>query len=318
MRHAAHKARNAQRNAVVVKMGRTGAVRNAHTASVVEANAPMTVLVPEVARMLNEAAPKTRRAIRQAARQRAHKKQFVTAGSLALLAATAGSFVYASSNNASRSNTPLADKAESSVIADANTAAISNASEHGNDDGVMVSRSAERGVPAETTVADTSAEWNISSAVDRIDTKQMSKSLANNPHVAKLMDRDAGSIPQGFNPNHATGDTGNAYAFSQCTWWAYTRRQQLGLPVGSYFGNGADWANSAKELGYWVDNTPRVGDIMVFQRGQEGASSAYGHVAIVEAIKDGKVITSECGATYNGKSFTRTFSNVSDFQYIHY
>ncbi|MBT1167212.1 CHAP domain-containing protein [Bifidobacterium simiarum] len=317
MRHAAHKARNAQRNAVVVRMGHTRAMRDAHTAAAVEANAPMAALVPEVARMLNEAAPNTRRAIRQAARQRAHKKQFVTAGSLALLAATASSFVYAS-NNVSREVTPLADKAETSVIAKADAVAASDVSTQENGDGVMVSRSEERGVPAETTVADTSADWSISSAADTIDTSQMSKSLAANPHVAKLMDRDAGSIPEGFNPNHASGDTGNAYAFSQCTWWAYTRRQQLGLPVGSYFGNGADWANSAKELGYWVDNTPRVGDIMVFQRGQEGASSAYGHVAIVEAIKDGKVITSECGATYNGKSFSRTFSNVSDFQYIHY
>lgn len=44
----------------------------------------------------------------------------------------------------------------------------------------------------------------------------------------------------GFDPNHVTGDVGNAYAFSQCTWWAYVRRHQLGLPVGSHMGNGAD------------------------------------------------------------------------------
>lgn len=85
-----------------------------------------------------------------------------------------------------------------------------------------------------------------------------------------LVDQDAGKLPEGFNLNHATGDSGLAYAFSQCTWWAYLRRHQLGLPVGSYFGNGQDWANSARAHGYWVDNTPRhKGDVMVFRAGQK-------------------------------------------------
>ena len=149
---------------------------------------------------------------------------------------------------------------------------------------------------------------------------QLSRSLANNPQVAVLVDQDAGKLPEGFNPNHATGDSGLAYAFSQCTWWAYLRRHQLGLPVGSYFGNGQDWANSARAHGYWVDNTPRhKGDVMVFRAGQEGASSVYGHVAIVESINaDGTVTVSECGASLNGKPASRTLSNVNDFQYIHY
>ena len=149
---------------------------------------------------------------------------------------------------------------------------------------------------------------------------QLSRSLADNPQVAVLVDQDAGKLPEGFNPNHATGDSGLAYAFSQCTWWAYLRRHQLGLPVGSYFGNGQDWANSARAHGYWVDNTPRhKGDVMVFRAGQEGASSVYGHVAIVESINaDGTVTISECGASLNGKPVSRTLSNVNDFQYIHY
>ena len=162
--------------------------------------------------------------------------------------------------------------------------------------------------------------WELNDKNSAIDVSQLSRSLANNPQVAVLVDQDAGKLPEGFSPNHATGDSGLAYAFSQCTWWAYLRRHQLGLPVGSYFGNGQDWANSARAHGYWVDNTPRhKGDVMVFRAGQEGASSVYGHVAIVESINaDGTVTVSECGASLNGKPASRTLSNVNDFQYIHY
>lgn len=145
---------------------------------------------------------------------------------------------------------------------------------------------------------------------------------AYNETVAALIDgRDKDSVPADFNPNHDTGDTGNAYAFSECTWWAYVRRHQLGLPAGSYMGNGNQWADTARRLGYWVDNTPRQGDVMVFQSGQAGSSLIYGHVAIVEQVnEDGSITTSECGAAYNGQPFSRTFpaNEVGDYQYIHY
>ena len=80
----------------------------------------------------------------------------------------------------------------------------------------------------------------------------MSKSIADNPNVAVLMDQDSSALPANFNPNHATGDVGNAYEFSQCTWWVYVRRHQLGLPAGSHMGNGCQWADSARALGYWL------------------------------------------------------------------
>ena len=309
MRHAAHKARNAQRSTIAAAAGRAREVRAAHTAAVVYANTPMA-LVPEVAKAMNEAVPRTRRALRQAAKQQAHKKQFVTASAFALLAATAGSFTYASS--ADSTGLPLANGDDSSVIAN-DSVAPDDASSVAAGSTTQVSRSEAR-----TPVSD-SAQWSMTSSVDEVDASQMSKSTASNAKVAALMDRDAADLPAGFDPNHATGDSGNAYSFSQCTWWAYTRRHQLGLPVGSYFGDGAMWADSARSHGYWVDNTPRVGDVMVFQRGQEGASAQYGHVAIVEKVNaDGSVTTSECGASYHGKTFSRTFKNVHDFQYIHY
>lgn len=156
-----------------------------------------------------------------------------------------------------------------------------------------------------------------------MDTDKLVGWQADNPVVMDLLNgRDKDSVPAGFDPDHATGDTdGNAYPFSECTWWAYVRRHQLGLPAGSYMGNGNQWADSARRLGYWVDSTPRQGDVMVFQSGQAGSSLIYGHVAIVEQVnEDGSIVTSECGAAYNGQPFSRTFpaSEVGDYQYIHY
>lgn len=157
---------------------------------------------------------------------------------------------------------------------------------------------------------------------ESIDPARLSGRAASNPQVAQLVNhRDRDAYPAGLDPDHATGDTGNAYAFSQCTWWAYKRRHQLGLPAGSHMGDGKDWAASARKLGYWVDSTPRVGDVMVFRAGQDGSSPIHGHVAIVEAVNaDGSIDTSECGAAYNGKPFTRRFTaaQAAQHEYVHY
>ena len=152
------------------------------------------------------------------------------------------------------------------------------------------------------------------------DVKQLSKPQVNNQVIAKYMDRDGDAVPADFNPNHDTGDTGLKYAFSQCTWWAYLRRHELGLPAGSLMGNGNMWADSARALGYWVDRNPRVGDVVVFQAGQANADPVYGHVAIVEQVKDNgnKIVISETSASYNGVPGTRELGNVHDYEYVHY
>lgn len=121
---------------------------------------------------------------------------------------------------------------------------------------------------------------------------------------------------------HPTGRTavlGGAYPWSQCTWYAYNRRTALGLPVGSYMGNGRDWANTGRRLGYVVNNTPHVGAAVVFQPGQAGADRTYGHVAVVERVNaNGTILISESGAVYQGRSVTRTLGNVNTYQYVHY
>ena len=108
------------------------------------------------------------------------------------------------------------------------------------------------------------------------------------------------------NPGFRSGDSGNAYPWGQCTWWAYVRRHQLGLPVGSYFGNGAQWANSARAYGYRVDQSPSVGAVIVFAPGQDGADPVYGHVAIVEAVYGNRILISESNARGLGVISHRT------------
>ena len=124
---------------------------------------------------------------------------------------------------------------------------------------------------------------------------------------------------------HDTGNTagGSTYPPRQCTLWAYLRRSQLGLPVGSFMGNGGDWANTARRLGYLVNRTPHVGAVMVFARGQRvntwNASAQYGHVAVVERVNsDGSVLISEGGTGFATFPAYETIQNAANYEYIHY
>ena len=136
-----------------------------------------------------------------------------------------------------------------------------------------------------------------------------------------------GNCPEGsgFCYGHPTGNSvgGSAYPARQCTLWAYIRRSQLSLPVGSYMGNGAEWANTARSLGYLVNNTPHVGAAMVFARGQRvgywNADWTYGHVAVVERVNgDGSVLISEGGTGFASFPAYETVYGAGNYQYIHY
>lgn len=101
--------------------------------------------------------------------------------------------------------------------------------------------------------------------------------------------------------NPYAASIGNRYAFGNCTWYAYERRQQLGRPVGSLWGNASTWAMYAAAAGYKVNGTPAPGAVM-----QQGAAGyyGYGHVAIVESVDPGKSITiSEMNAYRFGGGF---------------
>ncbi|MDF7663588.1 CHAP domain-containing protein [Bifidobacterium sp. ESL0763] len=121
---------------------------------------------------------------------------------------------------------------------------------------------------------------------------------------------------------HPSGDSGNAYPPRQCTEWAYLRRHQLGLPVGSYFGNGGSWANSARALGYQVDRTPSYGAIVVFYPGQSVgghwiADPYYGHVAIVEGVWGNTIAISEGGTGFATFPANEVLNDAYNYEYIH-
>lgn len=78
-----------------------------------------------------------------------------------------------------------------------------------------------------------------------------------------------------------SADAGNRYDYGECTWYAYNRRVQLGLTApGSFWGNANTWDNNARQdPRFVVSSTPHIGDIA-----QSDYMSAWGHVAIVEAV----------------------------------
>lgn len=321
MKHAAHKAAKVSQRRESAQRSLFASSHGTHTAkaALVQTSAgTMSVEIDQaLAARINEVAPLTRRAMRESARAADRRSHIIASTSLAALvgtAATAMAFAKPSDAAVAAADAPTA------------TTQIKRASAN------AASRSEDR-VPLNETVAQPQAtyatqtssnegNWQLSDSSASLDVNSMSRSTANNPAIAALLDGDHDALPAGFDPNHATGDSGNAYEFSQCTWWVYVRRHQLGLPAGSHMGNGNMWGNSARALGYWVDHQARhVGDIMVFAAGQDGADAAYGHVAIIEKINpDGSVETSESGSVMNGKTYSRSYSaqQVSQHDIIHY
>lgn len=134
------------------------------------------------------------------------------------------------------------------------------------------------------------------------------------PAVAPLQTGDLGGsvLRRGIG-----GTTGNGYAFGNCTYYVYERRMQLGMPVGSNWGNANTWAINARAAGYRVDGTPSTGAVLVDTAGY------FGHVAVVERVKrNGDIVITEMNNyAYGGFNIVdqRTISagQASAYQYIH-
>lgn len=115
----------------------------------------------------------------------------------------------------------------------------------------------------------------------------------------------------------SNGDYGNAYAAGQCTWWAYERRKQMGIGTPSYLGNGGQWWSTAPSYGLRVDHSPQVGAALSFLPGQEGASSPWGHVAVVEQVNGNSILISESNVAGLYTITYRTLYNPGRFWYVH-
>ena len=122
----------------------------------------------------------------------------------------------------------------------------------------------------------------------------------------------------GADPRGAT-TTGNYYPGGQCTWYAEQEAAQYtGLWLKS-FGNAMNWAGNAAASGWAVGATPRIGSVIVFQPGVDGAGGV-GHVAFVTNYypSTGRVVISEMNFTGLGQVDTRTITNGSNNPGIRY
>lgn len=119
----------------------------------------------------------------------------------------------------------------------------------------------------------------------------------------------------------ARASAGNRYAFGNCTWYVYERRAQLGVPIGSFWGNANTWDTSAMAAGFVVNKTPAPGAIVQWDEYSEPYIGYAGHVGVVESVNaDGSItITEMNNMAYGGfnRVNSRTFTPSSAIKFIH-
>lgn len=119
--------------------------------------------------------------------------------------------------------------------------------------------------------------------------------------------------------NGVNYDSGNSYAWGNCTQYVYNRITQLGKHIDLTMGNGQDWAETGRVRGYEVTRTPEAGTAVSFPAGVLGADPTYGHVAFVEKVnKDGSILISEMNVKGLNVVSTRTIAaeNTSLLSYV--
>ncbi|WP_405075953.1 LysM peptidoglycan-binding domain-containing protein [Ligilactobacillus acidipiscis] len=117
----------------------------------------------------------------------------------------------------------------------------------------------------------------------------------------------------------SVNSAGNTYAMGQCTWYV----KSVASWAGNNWGNGQEWANSARQAGFRVDNTPSAGSIAVYAGGANVggwiAAPGYGHVAYVERVNGSSVTISQGGEGFSNPTGPneQTLSAGSATAYIH-
>lgn len=117
------------------------------------------------------------------------------------------------------------------------------------------------------------------------------------------------STPVSYNERHVGGGN-NLYTSGQCTYYAFSKRPDLG----NTWGNANNWANAAAQAGYKVNNNPAAGSIL------QSTAGGYGHVAYVDRVNsDGSIQVSEMNYQGVGVVSSRTISAsaAKSYNYIH-
>jgi surface antigen len=108
---------------------------------------------------------------------------------------------------------------------------------------------------------------------------------------------------------------GNGYDFGYCTWYAATRRSQIGRPIPSNLGNASTWKVLAQRAGLGVGNAPAAGAVLWVQ-----PRDYYGHVGFVESVNpDGSVNISEMNVYGFAVRSTKTIpaDEAGNYSYIY-
>lgn len=108
----------------------------------------------------------------------------------------------------------------------------------------------------------------------------------------------------------SNGGGSNLYTAGQCTYYAFSKRPD----IGNTWGNANNWASAAAQSGYTVNNSPKSGAIL------QTTAGGYGHVAYVDRVNsDGSIQVSEMNYQGVGVVSSRTISAsaAKSYNYIH-
>lgn len=101
----------------------------------------------------------------------------------------------------------------------------------------------------------------------------------------------------------------NRYEYGQCTYYVKSKRADIPNLPGK-FSHARTWLKDAKTFGFDTGSEARIGAIMVMDVGP------YGHVAIVEGFKNGKIEISEMN--WVPKAFSRRLIDAKDASVMGY
>jgi surface antigen len=101
----------------------------------------------------------------------------------------------------------------------------------------------------------------------------------------------------------ASGNSPRAWPFGECTYWANAYYHQLTGWWVNWSGNADQWVAGAGAAGWNVSTSPHVPSVIVLMPGVQGASYAYGHVAVVTSIVDSTTVMTSNMNWYAGGGF---------------